>query len=167
MDNTTESLPQTEPLAQLPKPTVTDSGLKRKRGSDEASALPVAKATQPESGPASRTRSKFQDSGVTDAAPTTIETVDQDTTPKKTGEGKRITKKSTPTPEELHVGKPEPSGQPEVWSDTRAALCNALDYFRCHHGGTHSKDNVAVGLLIDSKVGDEDLFSSEVVITAA
>ncbi|RYP07948.1 hypothetical protein DL765_008969 [Monosporascus sp. GIB2] len=83
-----------------------------------------------------------------------------------------ISKKTPPKrpsksdPKDIHRGKPEPSGAPEVWAESRAALCNALDYFRSHQSSLHSQDGVAVGMLIDSKVGEHDMFSSQVIITS-
>ena len=68
-------------------------------------------------------------------------------------------------PTELHDSKPEPSGMPQVWAEKRSALCNALPYFRSHQSSLYSHNGVAVGMLIDAKVGDHDIFSSQVIIT--
>lgn len=189
MEDSTQTAAQPEPTAPLtgsiaPDLSIDGSAmLKRKRAKNDTASLPATKVGPSEAGPAARTRSRVQNSDARDVASSKINATDAtgvpdvprsnadqfDSVEMDTGMGKRRTKSSTPKkvdPSQLHSGKPEPSGNPQVWSDSRAALCNALDYFRCHQGGTYSKNNVAVGLLIDAKVGDNDLFSSQVVITA-
>lgn len=173
-DNTqtaTQPEPQAPPTGLIASDLSVDGStmLKRKRAKDDITPLPAAKVGPSEAGPATRTRSRVQNSGAGGVASNKINATDVTGMPDAISEAKRRTKTSTPKkfdPSQLHSGKPEPFGTPEVWSESRAALCNALDYFRCHQGGTYSKDNVAVGLLIDAKVGDNDLFSSQVVITA-
>ncbi|KAI1392335.1 uncharacterized protein F4822DRAFT_441355 [Hypoxylon trugodes] len=66
----------------------------------------------------------------------------------------------------LHDNKPTPSGPPPVWSEKRAALNDALPYFKAHQGGMYSTKKVAKGILIDSEVGVRDSFSSQVIITS-
>ncbi|KAI1343572.1 hypothetical protein F5Y15DRAFT_412357 [Xylariaceae sp. FL0016] len=67
---------------------------------------------------------------------------------------------------DIHEGKPEPHGETPVWSDTRSALCDALEYFKAHQGAVYSKDKVAAGFLIDKEVGDRDQFQNQIVISS-
>ncbi|KAI0883663.1 uncharacterized protein GGS22DRAFT_189634 [Annulohypoxylon maeteangense] len=62
--------------------------------------------------------------------------------------------------------KPEPSGMPPVWAEKRAAIADALPYFRAHQSGLHSNKKVAKGFLIGAKVEIRDRFESEVIITS-
>ena len=165
-----QSIPLLEPVvAENPECLASDASgdnlalsNKRKRASNEAPILPEAKVGPSEGGPSARTRARVQSLLAPFKASTTSEEL-QTEAQSINDRGKLLPKSNTSL---LHSNKPNPSGKPEVWSNNRAALCNALDYFQSHQGGTYSRDGMAVGLLIDSKVGDGDLFSSQVVITA-
>ncbi|KAI1779325.1 hypothetical protein F4818DRAFT_455388 [Hypoxylon cercidicola] len=61
---------------------------------------------------------------------------------------------------------PEPHGQPAVWSEKRASLCDALPYFKAHQGSVYMRDLYAYGMLIDGEVGIRDHFSSQLIITS-
>ncbi|KAI1379724.1 hypothetical protein F4677DRAFT_441925 [Hypoxylon crocopeplum] len=65
-----------------------------------------------------------------------------------------------------HASKPEPHGQPPVWSEKRAALNDALSYFKAHQGSLYTKGLTAYGMLIDAEVGVRDYFSTQVIITS-
>ncbi|RYP75102.1 hypothetical protein DL771_002563 [Monosporascus sp. 5C6A] len=148
------------------------SAIKRKRGGDDQ-----------ETGPSARTRSKMHALSTEDAEqladadeagsePDALEDnaqlpVAPELPVDVTGKTKIVPRRpSKSDPKDIHRGKPEPSGAPEVWAESRAALCNALDYFRSHQSSLHSQDGVAVGMMIDSKVGEHDMFSSQVIITS-
>ncbi|KAI0379089.1 hypothetical protein F5Y04DRAFT_283175 [Hypomontagnella monticulosa] len=67
--------------------------------------------------------------------------------------------------------KPEPHGEPPVWSERRGALADALPYFKAHEGGLYTKKwpngkRDLYGVLIDKMVGVRDHFSSQVIITS-
>ena len=166
--------PPPEPVAQNPEHIAADVSVddlalsnKRKRASDEAPILPEAKVGPSDGGPSTRTRARVQSWLAPFDASTTVGELEMETqSTNHVGKlGSKASTASKSDPRLLHSEKPKPSGKPEVWSNNRAALCNALDYFQSHQGGTYSRDGMAIGLLIDSKVGDGDLFSSQVVIT--
>lgn len=171
-----QSIPLLEPVvAENPECLASDASgdnlalsNKRKRASNEAPILPEAKVGPSEGGPSARTRARVQSLLAPFKASTTSEELQ--TEAQSINDRGKLRPKTSTVPKSntslLHSNKPNPSGKPEVWSNNRAALCNALDYFQSHQGGTYSRDGMAVGLLIDSKVGDGDLFSSQVVITA-
>ncbi|KAI1654716.1 hypothetical protein F4813DRAFT_398851 [Daldinia decipiens] len=69
-------------------------------------------------------------------------------------------------PAEAHANKPEPHGQPLAWADKRAALNDALPYFKSHQGGVYSAGLMPKGMLIDGIVGTRDHFSSQVIVTS-
>ncbi|KAI0838289.1 hypothetical protein F5Y06DRAFT_303962 [Hypoxylon sp. FL0890] len=66
----------------------------------------------------------------------------------------------------FHENKPEPSAEPPVWSEKRAALNDALPYFKSHQGSLHTIDKMPQGMLIDAEVGTRDHFGSQVIITS-
>ncbi|KAI1479818.1 hypothetical protein F4774DRAFT_418654 [Daldinia eschscholtzii] len=70
------------------------------------------------------------------------------------------------SPSDVHAGKPEPCGQPVAWADKRAALNDALPYFKAHQGSVHTKELVPRGMLIDGIVGIRDCFYSQVIVTS-
>ncbi|KAI1408519.1 hypothetical protein F5Y13DRAFT_204698 [Hypoxylon sp. FL1857] len=65
-----------------------------------------------------------------------------------------------------HKDKPQASGEPPVWSNRRAALNDAVPYYRSHQGSLHTIKNVPQGMLIDAEVGSRDHFGSQVIITS-
>ncbi|KAI5925710.1 hypothetical protein F4810DRAFT_717385 [Camillea tinctor] len=66
---------------------------------------------------------------------------------------------------DMHANKPEPYDRPPVCGEKRAAMSNALPYFRQHQSSISSMDLVAQAMFIDSLVGDRDRFLSQVIIT--
>lgn len=66
---------------------------------------------------------------------------------------------------DIHCGKPEAHGKPPAWSPKRAALNDAVSYYKSHQGSVYSRSKTALGLLIDESVEIRDYFSSEVIIT--
>ncbi|KAI1760562.1 hypothetical protein GGR53DRAFT_525955 [Hypoxylon sp. FL1150] len=60
----------------------------------------------------------------------------------------------------------EPHGSPEIWAEKRAALNDALPYFKAHQGSLYTKDLIPYGMLIDAEVGVRDHFSSQLIITS-
>ncbi|ORY67655.1 uncharacterized protein BCR38DRAFT_338511 [Pseudomassariella vexata] len=62
--------------------------------------------------------------------------------------------------------KPQPSGSPEVWSNGRAALCNAVEsYFNSHQGSQYACKGKLYGLLIDKYACHRDMVKSQIIIT--
>lgn len=55
---------------------------------------------------------------------------------------------------------------PEIWSDFRGGLCEALPYFRAYKGSLYSQNCQAMGFLIDKQVDIRDVFSAQVVISS-
>ncbi|KAK0729879.1 hypothetical protein B0H67DRAFT_651426 [Lasiosphaeris hirsuta] len=53
---------------------------------------------------------------------------------------------------------------PEVWSNTRGGLCEALPYYRAYKGSLYSKEVCAFGFLIDKEADPRDVFSAQVII---
>ncbi|KAI0602778.1 hypothetical protein F4775DRAFT_600732 [Biscogniauxia sp. FL1348] len=70
-----------------------------------------------------------------------------------------------PSPLDMHVNKPQPYGKPPVCADKRAAMSNALPYFRQHQSSISSIDLCAQSMFIDGLVGKRDKFLSQVIIT--
>ncbi|KAI1466558.1 uncharacterized protein F4812DRAFT_465791 [Daldinia caldariorum] len=66
----------------------------------------------------------------------------------------------------VHTDKLEPCGEPEVWSDKRAALNNAVAYFNSHQGSLHTTDLIPKGMLTDSIVGIRDQAKSQIIVTS-
>ncbi|KAK6199672.1 hypothetical protein LQW54_009990 [Pestalotiopsis sp. IQ-011] len=59
------------------------------------------------------------------------------------------------------------STRPPVWAKTRAALCDALSYFRIHEGGNYNLGGVTYGLLFDSADGlERDYLDGTVIISS-
>ncbi|OTA54703.1 hypothetical protein K449DRAFT_377378 [Hypoxylon sp. EC38] len=70
------------------------------------------------------------------------------------------------TVDELHKNKPEPSAEPPVWAAVKAALNDAVPYFKKHQGSLYTQKLVAQGMLVDAEVGSRDKFLSQVIITS-
>lgn len=61
--------------------------------------------------------------------------------------------------------KPDPSGRPEVWAETRQELCETLHYFRSYHGGGYTSGGLAWGFMFDKSAHARDYIDSTVVIS--
>ncbi|EKD14386.1 uncharacterized protein L3040_008254 [Drepanopeziza brunnea f. sp. 'multigermtubi'] len=72
--------------------------------------------------------------------------------------------KIAPADRNLTLDKPEPFGQPPIWSDKRQALCEALPYYRAYQAGAYSTNNIVYGLLCDKGVYARDHIDDHVVI---
>jgi pyruvate/2-oxoglutarate dehydrogenase complex dihydrolipoamide acyltransferase (E2) component len=72
--------------------------------------------------------------------------------------------KIAPADRNLTLNKPEPFGQPLIWSDKRQALCETLSYYRAYEAGAYSIDKVVHGLLCDKGVYARDHIDDHVVI---
>ncbi|KAK3363435.1 hypothetical protein B0T25DRAFT_442633 [Lasiosphaeria hispida] len=66
-------------------------------------------------------------------------------------------------------GNTSSTGQPrpEIWSNMRGGLCEALPYYRAYKGSLHTKEVCAIGFLIDKEADPRDVFSAQVVICSA
>jgi hypothetical protein len=60
--------------------------------------------------------------------------------------------------------RPEPSSPPPVWANTRQQLCDALPYYKSHHGAIY-KHKGAKGILVDKEVTMRDVLDHEIIIT--
>ncbi|KAH7312117.1 2OG-Fe(II) oxygenase superfamily-domain-containing protein [Rhexocercosporidium sp. MPI-PUGE-AT-0058] len=75
------------------------------------------------------------------------------------------------TPQPLPHGKLESFGQPTVWAERRAQLCETLNHFRAHEAGVYQnkkadgKISVAYGLYLDAGVSSRDFFNNDIIIT--
>ncbi|ESZ95165.1 hypothetical protein SBOR_4465 [Sclerotinia borealis F-4128] len=63
------------------------------------------------------------------------------------------------------LDKPEPSGEPLIWSPTRQGLCETLPYYRAYQSGAYQHDGLIHGFMMDKEVGPHDVFSSKVYIS--
>ncbi|TAQ86624.1 hypothetical protein B7494_g5055 [Chlorociboria aeruginascens] len=63
--------------------------------------------------------------------------------------------------------KPEPYGQPPIWSDKRQGLCETLPWYRAYQSGAYQHDGIAMGFLCDKEVGPRDRFDEQIIITRA
>lgn len=52
-----------------------------------------------------------------------------------------------------------------VWALKRQPLCDALSYFKCHQGGTYTKNKVVLGLLIAGSAETRDVVNMNSIIT--
>ncbi|KAI8963989.1 hypothetical protein F5Y11DRAFT_317496 [Daldinia sp. FL1419] len=84
----------------------------------------------------------------------------------KTSTGSKTVAGSRFNIEDAHINKPEPQGQPPAWAEKRAAMNDALTYFKAHQGSMHTNDLIPQGMLIDAIVGEHDYFSSQVIVTS-
>ncbi|KAI1500619.1 hypothetical protein F5X99DRAFT_429281 [Biscogniauxia marginata] len=73
--------------------------------------------------------------------------------------------KAKPSPKDINDGKPEPYGMSPVSAEKRAALSNAVPYFRQHQSSVYSINLVAYGMFVDALVGNRDQFLSQIIIT--
>ncbi|OTA54665.1 hypothetical protein K449DRAFT_439271 [Hypoxylon sp. EC38] len=64
---------------------------------------------------------------------------------------------------ELHESKPEPSAEPPVWAEVKAALADAVPYFRKHQGSLYTKDRIAQGMLVDAEYGTSTYTPTECI----
>ncbi|ORY17231.1 hypothetical protein BCR34DRAFT_583702 [Clohesyomyces aquaticus] len=65
------------------------------------------------------------------------------------------------------ASKPEPSGRPLVWADSRQELCETLHYFRSYHGGGYATGGLVRGFMFDGLGHSRDYLDSRVVISRA
>jgi alkylated DNA repair dioxygenase AlkB len=63
--------------------------------------------------------------------------------------------------------KPAPEGKPLVWSETRQILCEALPYYRAHHGAGYARDGIAYSFMFDTGASERDYMDANVVISRA
>ncbi|KAI2637666.1 hypothetical protein GGS26DRAFT_603401 [Hypomontagnella submonticulosa] len=66
----------------------------------------------------------------------------------------------------MHSHKLKAHDEPPVWAEKRAALNDALPYFKAHQGALYTRNLIPKGMLIDQMVGARDHFSSQVIITS-
>ena len=59
-----------------------------------------------------------------------------------------------------------PSYPPEVWSNYRGGICEALPYFRAYKGSLYTHAYEALGFLIDREADIRDVFSGQIVISS-
>ncbi|KAI1427372.1 hypothetical protein F5Y12DRAFT_792393 [Xylaria sp. FL1777] len=58
-----------------------------------------------------------------------------------------------------------PAGQPPIFSNLRAALCDSIDFWKSHQGSIQSINNVATGMLLNGKTTPRDILQSQVIVT--
>ncbi|KXT06861.1 hypothetical protein AC578_7272 [Pseudocercospora eumusae] len=63
--------------------------------------------------------------------------------------------------------KPKPAGKPEVWADSRQALCETVPYFRMPQGGCHQNDRHVYAFLFDATGHCREYMDSDVIIARA
>ena len=63
--------------------------------------------------------------------------------------------------------KPEPTGKPIVWSESRRELCEALPYYRAYKGGGYISEGIAHCFMFDNVAHPRDYIDSTVVIARA
>lgn len=63
--------------------------------------------------------------------------------------------------------KPAPIGNPEVWADSRQALCETVPYFKKPQGGCHQNDRHVYSFLYDSSAHCRDYSDPELIIARA
>ncbi|KAF7197896.1 hypothetical protein HII31_00768 [Pseudocercospora fuligena] len=63
--------------------------------------------------------------------------------------------------------KPKTAGKPEVWADSRQALCETVPYFRMPQSGCHQNDRHVYAFLFDATGHCREYMDSDVVIARA
>ncbi|KXT11465.1 hypothetical protein AC579_3302 [Pseudocercospora musae] len=63
--------------------------------------------------------------------------------------------------------KPKPAGKPEVWADSRQALCETVPYFRMPQSGCHQNDRHVYAFLFDASGHCREYMDSDVIIARA
>ncbi|KAI9753079.1 MAG: sedoheptulose-7-phosphate:D-glyceraldehyde-3- phosphate transaldolase [Chaenotheca gracillima] len=63
--------------------------------------------------------------------------------------------------------RPECQGRPEVWANSRQALCESLPYYQSYQGGGYTYQNHCYGFLVDGHGHFRDMVNASVVITRA
>ena len=63
--------------------------------------------------------------------------------------------------------KPDPHGYPEVWAESRQALCETLPYFKKPQGGCYQNDGHVYGFLFDNVGHCREYLDDNVIICRA
>ncbi|KAK3624649.1 hypothetical protein LTR56_020899 [Elasticomyces elasticus] len=63
--------------------------------------------------------------------------------------------------------KPKPSGRPQVWADSRQALCETVPYFKKPQGGCHSNDKHVYAFIFDGVGHCREYVDNDVIIARA
>ncbi|KAK5707922.1 hypothetical protein LTR97_000461 [Elasticomyces elasticus] len=63
--------------------------------------------------------------------------------------------------------KPKPSGSPQVWADSRQALCETVPYFKKPQGGCHSNDKHVYAFIFDGVGHCREYMDNDVIIARA
>lgn len=63
--------------------------------------------------------------------------------------------------------KPSPQGQPEVWADSRQALCETVPYFKMPQSGCHQNDGHVYAFLYDGASRCREYMSPDLIIGGA
>ncbi|KAI0913754.1 hypothetical protein F4823DRAFT_640314 [Ustulina deusta] len=77
------------------------------------------------------------------------------------GDNAREPVKTTPSTAPLAL----PAGQPPMYSNIRAALCDSIHFWKTHQGGIQSTNMVATGMLLNGKTTPRDVLRSQVIVT--
>jgi hypothetical protein len=56
--------------------------------------------------------------------------------------------------------------RPEVWSNKRGGLCEALDYYNAYKGSIYTSGRIVRGVLLDGEADPLDVFSAQVMIAS-
>lgn len=65
------------------------------------------------------------------------------------------------------VSKPSPQGSPEVWADSRQALCETVPYFKMPQSGCHQNDGHVYSFLYDGAIRCREYMDSDLIISGA
>lgn len=63
--------------------------------------------------------------------------------------------------------KPEPQGRPEVWADSRQALCETVPYFKMPQSGCHQNDRHVYAFLFDGISHCREYMDTDIIIARA
>ena len=63
--------------------------------------------------------------------------------------------------------KPNPTGKPLVWSESRRELCEALPYYRSYKAGGYISEGIAHAFMFDKEAHPRDYIDSSVIIARA
>ncbi|KAI9884066.1 MAG: hypothetical protein M1823_004156 [Watsoniomyces obsoletus] len=63
--------------------------------------------------------------------------------------------------------RPAARGEPQVWAESRQALCEALPYYRAFQSGAYVTRGYCYGLMADKQAGERDFINEHIVIARA
>lgn len=99
--------------------------------------------------------------------PTPDSTINEPTPPVFVVDPKKLELSQQLTSREPLGSKPRPQGAPQVWAESRQALCETLPYFKRPQGGCYQNDGHVYGFLFDSVGHCREYLDEDIIICRA